>query len=63
MYDHPQYHKLSNTPIEGCLECDIEIGRPLKLSFGLGKSNIVIWPTARPTMSVLSSSLSASSNG
>ena len=35
-------HDSSKYPVEGCIECDREIGRPIILKHGLGNSNIVI---------------------
>lgn len=42
MYDHPDQHQPSETPVLGCPECDKEIERPLVLCFGAGSSSLVI---------------------
>lgn len=36
------YHNSSLYPVEGCKECDKEIGRPILLGFGDGLSNRVM---------------------
>lgn len=43
MYDHPN-HQPSATPIEGCFDCDREVGRPIKRCFGKGSSSSVVPP-------------------
>jgi len=43
MTDHSE-HNSSILPIEGCLECDREIKRPIIRCHGLGKSTSVIPP-------------------
>lgn len=37
-------HNSSILPVEGCPECDKEIGRPIQRRFGLGSSSSVIPP-------------------
>ena len=41
MNEHSQ-HNSNKYPVEGCLECDKEIKRPILLRYGLGSSNTVI---------------------
>ena len=41
MYDHPN-HQPSEAPVEGCADCDREIGRPIRRCFGDGSSSAVL---------------------
>lgn len=41
MTDHSE-HNSSILPVEGCPDCDREIGRPIIRRFGLGNSSSVI---------------------
>lgn len=47
-------HNSQILPVEGCSECDKEIGRPIPKCYGLGKSSSVIPP---PIIKVLEDNL------
>lgn len=44
MYNHPERHEPSDKPVLDCPDCDREVGRPIKLCFGLGSSSAVVPP-------------------